>query len=161
LLGRSIVAFLLLPGTVAFAVPILLAPDRPAAGWVRWWGPLLIAAGTALLLRCARDFHVRGRGTLAPWAPPRRLVRTGPYALSRNPMYVAVLAIVIGWAIWFASPAHFLYAGCLAVAFQLRILLYEEPRLRRGFPDEWRAYVKEVPRWVRLRPRGPDRPPIR
>jgi protein-S-isoprenylcysteine O-methyltransferase Ste14 len=76
-------------------------------------------------------------------------------------MYVAVLAIVIGWAIWFASPAHFLYAGCLAVAFQLRILLYEEPRLRRGFPDEWRAYVKEVPRWVRLRPRGPDRPPIR
>jgi hypothetical protein len=79
---RALIAFLLLPGTVALVVPWLLAAtvarNRPIAaiGWV----PLL--SGAALLLSCVREFVVAGRGTLVPWAPPQRLVATGPYRFS-------------------------------------------------------------------------------
>jgi protein-S-isoprenylcysteine O-methyltransferase Ste14 len=138
---------------VAYVVPVLLASDRTGGDAVHWLGLPVIAAGTVLLIWCARDFHVRGRGTLAPWAPPRSLVRTGPYQMSRNPMYVAVLTVVAGWAMWFSSRTLLIYAAGLAIAFHLRVLLYEEPRLRQAFPGEWSDYVKAVPRWLRLTPR--------
>lgn len=149
---------MLLPGTVAYLAPILIASGGAADGWRHWLGLPFIGAGSLLLVWCARDFHVRGRGTLAPWDPPRSLVRTGPYSVSRNPMYVAVLTVVIGWAIWFRSGPLVIYAVALAVAFDLRIRLYEEPRLRRGFADEWREYEAAVPRWVRFRPSRSSRP---
>ena len=84
MLVRAIAAFLICPGTVAFLVPLLIVwpPERSLrpAGW------MLLAIGSMLLLWCVRDFYVVGRGTLAPWAPPKRLLRVGLYRLSRNPM---------------------------------------------------------------------------
>src|SRR5688500_6503039 len=100
---RALLAFLALPGVVAYLVPLLLAPDAPRDGVWRWIGVLLVAAGSALLLWCVREFYVAGRGTLAPWSPPRHLVSSGPYARSRNPMYVAVATVLIGWATLFMS----------------------------------------------------------
>jgi protein-S-isoprenylcysteine O-methyltransferase Ste14 len=114
-------------------------------------GPL--AAGATLLLWCVREFYVAGRGTLAPWAPPARLVVSGPYRVSRNPMYMAVTSILIGWALAYGSRALWIYAASVAVAFHLRIVLGEEPWLARRHGAEWDAYRSRVPRWL-----GPRRP---
>lgn len=139
-------AFLALPGVVAFLLPLLLRPDTVA--FSHWWGMIPLAGGIVLLLACVREFYVAGRGTLAPWAPPTRLVATGLYKWSRNPMYVAVLLILSGWAIGFQSWTVALYAVAVAVVFHLRVVLHEEPWLARTFGDEWTHYRMQVPRWL-------------
>jgi protein-S-isoprenylcysteine O-methyltransferase Ste14 len=145
---HAAVAFLVLPGTVAFAVPLLwLRPAHPLQGF-NFAGFTIAAIGSALLLWCVGHFFVSGRGSLAPWAPPERLVRAGPYRASRNPMYLGVLLILTGWALAFRSPTLGVYAALVAVAFHLRIRLAEEPWLARTFPDDWPPYSQSVPRWM-------------
>ncbi|MGH7634657.1 MAG: methyltransferase family protein [Gemmatimonadaceae bacterium] len=142
---RALAAFLALPGIVAFVVPWLLAP-RTAS--IRLTMLPIVGIGVALLVWCVRDFYVAGRGTLAPWAPPERLVIVGLYRLSRNPMYVAVLTILCGWAATFASPTLWIYAAIMALAFHLRVILGEEPWLARTHGAQWMAYRSRVPRWI-------------
>jgi protein-S-isoprenylcysteine O-methyltransferase Ste14 len=146
LLLRSTLSFAALPGIVAYLVPLVLL--RPGGAPPRSAGLAIAAAGTAVLLTCVRDFHVRGRGTLAPWDPPQRLVRTGLYRYSRNPMYVGVLIVVSGWALAWPAATLWVYAGTIAALFHLRILLGEEPWLAATFGDEWTVYKRSVPRWV-------------
>lgn len=145
---RALLAFLICPGTVAYAVPLLLAPSRTPTRSLQWLGAPILLIGTALLLWCVRDFHVAGRGTLAPWAPPKKLVTVGLYRWSRNPMYVAVAVILAGWATWFASSALALYAVTFCIAFHLRVVRYEEPRLDASFGPQWRQYRSAVRRWL-------------
>lgn len=144
---RALIAFLALPGVVAFAVPLLLLRPKTAGWTLSAPGTILAAAGVALLAWCVREFYVAGSGTLAPWAPPKHLVVSGPYRYSRNPMYVAVLCTVAGWALGYRSTAIALYAVGLLVAFHLRILLHEEPFLARTHGDAWRRYAAGVARW--------------
>lgn len=154
LLVRAVAAFLALPGMVAFAVPLLAVSIGPAAPAFRVPATLPLLAGTLLLLWCIRDFYAAGRGTLAPWSPPRALVTSGAYRFSRNPMYVAVLLIVIGWAVGFRSTLLGLYALGLGIAFHLRVVLGEERWLARTFGPGWVRYRDRVPRWLPLRGRA-------
>jgi protein-S-isoprenylcysteine O-methyltransferase Ste14 len=147
LFARALVAFLVLPGVVAFLVPLLLLEPGTTAFSNRW-GVVPLGVGIVLLLACVREFYVAGRGTLAPWAPPTTLVATGPYRWSRNPMYVAVFLILSGWAIGFRSWPLALYAVTVLVAFHLRIVLHEEPWLARTFGDVWIQYRTRVSRWL-------------
>lgn len=142
---RAALAFAILPGTFAFIVPWLLRPE-PAHAHAA--GIPFLVAGIVMLLWCVRDFYVAGRGTLAPWAPPERLVIIGLYRLSRNPMYVAVLLILIGWATVFASRMLWIYAIIVTVAFHLRVIFGEEPWLARTHGPAWTAYRARVPRWI-------------
>ena len=146
MLWRSVAAFVALPGTVAFLVPMVLAPRDPGAPSVPGVG--LVVLGTCLLLWCVREFHVVGKGTLAPWAPPAHLVRTGLYRVSRNPMYIAVALVLFGWALTFRSGLLLLYAVAVTVVFHGQVVLVEEPRLARAHGDEWARYKDEVPRWL-------------
>jgi protein-S-isoprenylcysteine O-methyltransferase Ste14 len=139
------IAFLACPGTIAFLVPWLL---RPVGARVERGGIPILAAGVGLLLWCVRDFYVAGRGSLAPWAPPIRLVTIGLYRFSRNPMYIAVLITLCGWATMFASRRLWIYAAALGVAFHLRVILGEEPWLARTHGAEWATYRTQVPRWL-------------
>lgn len=135
-----------LPGVVAFLVPgawVCLA--RLRLHWPIGLVPLVL--GVAGLLWCARDFYVSGKGTLAPWAPPRRLVVVGLYRYSRNPMYVAVAMILLGWAVSFRSVGLLLYALAVMVAFHLRVVRGEEPWLARTHGALWRQYTLRVRRW--------------
>ncbi len=147
LFWRALAAFLLLPGVVALLAPWLLRPRgvRPHPA-----GLGVLAAGAALLLWCVRDFYAAGRGTLAPWAPPERLVTVGLYRVSRNPMYLAVVVILVGWALAFRAPRLWGYAAVVAAAFHLRVVLGEEPWLARRHGDRWDAYRARVPRWLAL-----------
>lgn len=144
--GRALLAFLILPGTVAFLVPLLLA--RSDGRSFNALGSIPLTIGAAALLWCVRDFYVAGRGTLAPWAPPRNLVAVGLYRFSRNPMYVAVFLILCGWALGFRSRALWIYAGAVLVGFHLRVVLFEEPWLVRTHGEAWKRYRARVPRWL-------------
>lgn len=97
---------------------------------------------------CVRDCYVAGKGTLAPWDPPRHLVSVGLYRFSRNPMYLGVLIILIGWTLAFRSRALLIYTLVVAILFHLRVLLYEEPWLTGMFPQERPIYKSHVPRWL-------------
>lgn len=114
---RALLAFLAMPGLVAFAVPALWLWRLARLQVVEPAGLALLAAGTIGLLWCVCDFSVKGRGTLAPWSPPRRLVVVGLYRFSRNPMYVSVVLILLGWAATTATSRLFAYAGVVALAF--------------------------------------------
>jgi protein-S-isoprenylcysteine O-methyltransferase Ste14 len=148
LLLRAIVAFVVLPGTVAFALPLLVfRPPVPRGGYVPW-GLGIATVGVAGLLWCVVEFFVRGRGTLAPWSPPQHLVVSGPYRRSRNPMYLSVLLILAGWAVAFRAGDLGVYALVMLIVFHVRVIAFEEPWLARTFPAGWRDYAARVPRWL-------------
>jgi protein-S-isoprenylcysteine O-methyltransferase Ste14 len=150
LFWKAVLAFVALPGMVAFAVPLSLFGHRLREVSVDA-GLVPLVSGILLLLWCVREFYVAGRGTLAPWEPPRHLVVTGLYRWSRNPMYVAVVLILVGWAVVFRSWSLALYALAVAVGFHLRVLFGEEPWLARTFGRDWELYKKQVPRWLGFR----------
>jgi len=146
---RALFAFLVLPGVVAIAVPAwygvsTLRPGGPFHVIGLW----PVAIGLMMLLWCVRDFYVAGKGTLAPWAPPQNLVTTGLYRHSRNPMYVAVAIMLLGWTLCFASRGLAIYSTCVIVAFHLRVVFGEEPWLARTHGARWEAYRSRVPRWL-------------
>jgi protein-S-isoprenylcysteine O-methyltransferase Ste14 len=148
LLLRAITAFLALPALFAFAIPIWIGTSagRPARYLV--WAGVLLCLGTLLLLWCVREFYVSGRGTLAPWDPPKHLVTSGPYRISRNPIYVGVVTILAGWCTLWSSRTLLIYSVLVMIAFHLWVLLFEEPWAARRFGSEWDAYRARVPRWV-------------
>jgi protein-S-isoprenylcysteine O-methyltransferase Ste14 len=154
LLPKAALAFLILPGTVGFAVPLLLIAPRAPLDIPAAVVPLTL--GAVVLLWCVRDFYVSGRGTLAPWDPPRGLVMTGLYRYSRNPMYVGVILILCGWAAGFRYWPLAAYAAVVAAAFHLRVLLYEEPMLEKSFGQQWEHYKRRVPRWIGVSRRPPS-----
>jgi protein-S-isoprenylcysteine O-methyltransferase Ste14/pimeloyl-ACP methyl ester carboxylesterase len=145
---RALLAFVALPGLVAFVAPLLLAWPRVREGSFNALALVLLIPGIALLLWCVRDFFVVGKGTLAPWDPPRHLVASGPYRFSRNPMYVGVSVMLLGWAVAFASWELVLYAVIVVAAFHLRVLFNEEPFLARTHGRRWDDYRARVPRWL-------------
>jgi len=149
MLWRALFAFLALPGVVAIALPAWFAANSLRAGGNFYVvGLLPLFAGFVLLLWCVRDFYVAGRGTLAPWSPPRHLVTVGLYRFSRNPMYVAVALMLGGWALAFASLTIAIYAVFVIAAFHLRVVFGEEPWLARTHGTEWHQYKARVPRWL-------------
>ena|SRR5215469_16938184 len=148
MLWRAIVAFVALPGVVAFAVPLGWAWRSGCQARFPVAGSIGVAVGTGLLLACVREFYVVGRGTLAPWSPPKRLVTTGPYRFSRNPMYVGVGIILGGWTTLYDARALGIYALAVICAFHFRVLLAEEPRAAREFGAQWQAYRDTVSRWL-------------
>ena len=145
---RAIVAFAALPGIVAFALPIAIgvSTNLPVRNATLAAAPL--GLGTFLLLWCVWEFYVAGRGTLAPWDPPQHLVTTGPYRFSRNPMYIGVVTILVGWCVLWASRTLTIYTILFLCGFHIRVLLFEEPWALGKFGAQWQAYRARVPRWL-------------
>jgi protein-S-isoprenylcysteine O-methyltransferase Ste14 len=113
-----------------------------------------MAAGAALYFICLWDFTFTGRGTPAVWDPPVIFVSKGLYRFVRNPMYLAIVSILAGEALYFQSPLLGLMAAGCAVGFHLFVVLYEERALKRRFGASYEGYCSEVSRWV---PRWPRR----
>jgi protein-S-isoprenylcysteine O-methyltransferase Ste14 len=160
------VFFALAPGVVAGLVPWWLT------GWeVRslpvWWLPLrvagvvLLVAGAAVLVHAFARFAVEGLGTPAPVAPTRELVVGGLYRYVRNPMYLAVVATIVGQALALGQLVLLPYAAVVAAAFVAFVHWYEEPTLARQFGARYQAYRRAVPGWWPRRhpwrPAGDDR----
>jgi protein-S-isoprenylcysteine O-methyltransferase Ste14 len=120
----------------------------PPAGGPLWIAGIAIAAaGAALALWCVLTFAFVGKGTPAPFDPPRRLVVRGPYRHVRNPMYSGAGTALAGAALCYQSLALFGYTGLFLLITHLFVLWYEEPTLRRLFGAEYESYCLHVSRW--------------
>jgi protein-S-isoprenylcysteine O-methyltransferase Ste14 len=145
---RALLAFLALPGVLAFAVPLTIAHYFNQQWVVGLLGSAIFFCGLSGLMWCVWAFYVSGKGTLAPWAPTRNLVTHGLYRYSRNPMYCAVLLLLAGWALLFESSALAVYAVAVAIGFHARVVFGEELWLAKTHPDAWREYSSKVNRWI-------------
>jgi len=155
---RTVLFTILVPGTVLVLVPLALVVSglgpRLDFGPARYSGLVPLLAGLGVILVCFADFVRRGKGTPAPYDPPRELVVAGLYRYVRNPQYVGVVLVIVGEALLTAAAVLFGYAGFLAVAYHLFVRYYEEPTLGRLFGEAYARYREAVPRWV---PRWPNR----
>ncbi len=116
-------------------------------------GVLLILVGLPGLVDSFARFALQGLGTPAPIAPPQNLVVTGLYRHVRNPMYVAVVAVILGQAILFGDGRLMTYGVFMWLAFHAFVLTYEEPVLAQSFGAEYEDFRANVPRWIpRLTP---------
>lgn len=152
LLLKNLLFTVLIPGTVAVYVPVFLfshaavvvSPSMIAA-------VLLLLLGTSVYLWCVWDFASFGRGTPAPVDPPKHLVVHGLYRYSRNPMYLGVVSVIFGWSLLFESLPLVIDGFAVAACFQLFVILYEEPHLKRVFGSSYEQYCARVGRWLSFR----------
>ena len=152
LLATGVFLFLA-PGTVAGLIPFWISRwqfEPPFFGLepVRWFGVLLIVLAFPVLLESFARFALEGLGTPAPVLPTQHLVVKGFYRYVRNPMYVAVVSIIVGQGLLLGSAALLLYALVVWGAFFGFVLSYEEPKLHRTYGAEYEAYCGRVPRWI-------------
>jgi protein-S-isoprenylcysteine O-methyltransferase Ste14 len=138
------------PTIVAGVVPWLLtrweADDVPLP--LRGLGLVLIVLGGALVLETTARFALQGRGTPVPFAPPERFVAQGSYRLVRNPMYLGVMALIVGQALLLGREILFGWAALAAILFQLFVVLHEEPELQKRFGPEYDDYRRRTGRWL-------------
>jgi protein-S-isoprenylcysteine O-methyltransferase Ste14 len=158
-LGRAVVYATLFISLVLVFLPARLlswsgvtAPTaiRPAQAI----GMLAAAAGAAVALWCVLTFALVGKGTPAPFDPPRRLVVRGPYTFVRNPMYLGAALALAGAALFYRSAALAAYTAAFLLITHAFVVWYEEPTLRATFGAEYDAYCRQVRRWWPRPPGG-------
>jgi len=154
----SVVFLVVEPGLMGGVVPWLLT------GWRSSRPPLVmgvlgvvfLALGIGALLDTVLRFVREGRGTPAPVAPTDCLVVGGPYRYVRNPMYLAVIAAILGQALLLGSVALLVYAAAFWVVVASFVRFYEEPTLSERYGEQYAAYRQAVRAWwPRLRPWSP------
>lgn len=154
LVVRNLFFTILQPGMVAGLVPYWILGSQFSETFKNSISPLqyisifIFTIGLSLLFYCISLFAVKGKGTLSPADPTKKLVISGLYKLSRNPMYIGVMLILIGEAVFFNSSSLWIYTTIIFIAFNLFIIFHEEPRLKRDFGTEYQQYVKTVRRWL-------------
>ena len=140
------------------ALVLVLAPARvlewsgigapPALGVAQLTGLALAIVGGSVATWCVLAFATLGRGTPAPFDPPRHLVVRGPYRFVRNPMYLGAFAALAGAALYYRSLSLLAYLAIFALAMHLLVVWYEEPTLTRAFGDDYATYRARVRRWL-------------
>jgi protein-S-isoprenylcysteine O-methyltransferase Ste14 len=154
----SAMFLLIAPGTVAGYIPWRIGGWRVHASFfgfviLRIVGMVLVAGGLALLLESFLRFASQGIGTPAPVFPTRHLVVTGSYRYVRNPMYVAVVSLILGQGLIFGDIGILVYGICVWLTMHIFVLIYEEPTLRKAFAVDYAEFSAHVPRWIpRLTP---------
>ena len=123
-----------------------IVPPSTVGAW-QIAGMLLGASGAALALACILTFVFVGRGTPAPFDPPRRLVVQGPYRVVRNPMYLGAGLALAGAALFYRSIPLLGYAGLFLLITHVFVVVYEEPTLRQTFERDYDAYCRRTGRW--------------
>ncbi len=116
--------------------------------WATGPGLALVVIGALLGLIAAGHIVLKGGGTPAPFDPPRKFVPRGLFRFVRNPMYVGGVLLLVGFGLYFRSPAITLFGFVMFVALHLFVVLVEEPGLRKRFGEEYAAYCRTVPRWL-------------
>jgi protein-S-isoprenylcysteine O-methyltransferase Ste14 len=154
----SIVFLFVAPGIVAGLIPWWISGYRmepPLLGveLFRWLGAVLLLLGAVLLVETFARFALQGLGTPAPIAPTKSLVVTGSYRFVRNPMYVAVVSLILGQALLLGSLGTLVWGGIVWLTVHLFVLSYEEPTLSRTYGEQYDRYRSNVRRWIpRLTP---------
>lgn len=151
---RNLLFTVIHPGIVAGLIPYLILGDKVNGIFVKslqlneYAGVIVLLAGLVIMFSSIISFAIKGRGTLSPADPTKKLVISGLYKFSRNPMYAGVTLILIGEAIFFQAMYLWIYSLLVFIAFNIFILLVEEPRLRKDFAEEYKTYCEKVRRWI-------------
>ena len=152
LLFETLLFTILVPGTVTIWLPrwLRLWDDASPPPWTIWHITALVplTIGLAVYVRCVWEFASRGRGIPAPLDHPKHLVVTGLYRYVRNPMYLGVLLVLLGEALFIQSVSFLEYTLIWFAFVNVAVLVYEEPNLRRKFGDSYDQYCGSVRRWV-------------
>ena len=154
----SAIFLVIAPGIVAGYVPWRICRWRvgvPLLGTslFRLIGLLFIAVALPILLDSFARFALQGLGTPAPLFPTRHLVVSGLFRYVRNPMYIAVVSLILGQGLFFGSIRVLEYGVAVWVGFHLFVLVYEEPTLRSSYGHNYEEFCQHVPRWIpHLRP---------
>ena len=147
---KTLLFTIFVPGTVAVYLPYRFA-DAPWPVQVNAWvvaGAAMFLSGGLIYLSCAWHFAWTGQGTPAPIDPPKVLIVRGLNRYVRNPMYIGVLIMVVGQAVFFRAGHLLYYAAFVMVTVHLFVLFYEEPHLRKQFGASYEEYLQRVPRWL-------------
>lgn len=152
ILVRAITYATVFVGVVLMYIPATFfswsGMQRPASpGWEQIVGIIVGTIGAGIALWCVLTFAIVGKGTPAPFDPPRRLVIRGPYRFARNPMYIGAGLALAGASLFYKSFPLMAYTGIFFLMTHLFAVLYEEPALRRTFGQEYRKYCAHVRRW--------------
>lgn len=151
---RNLLFTILQPGVVAGLVPYLLIrvdeKEKILQSFqiLQYTGIFLFVIGFLIMMNCILNFAIHGKGTLSPADPTKKLVIAGLYKYSRNPMYVGVILMLIGEAVFFQSESLWIYSMLIFVVFHLFIVFFEEPRLKKDFGAEYDQFCNKVRRWV-------------
>ncbi len=124
-----------------FPVQVLLYPP------FTWSGILIIVAGLFLAFR-ARALFLRNRTTLSPYESPAVLITTGPFRISRHPVYLAMASMLFGSAVLMGTLVPFVFPVLFIVIIEVLFIPDEERRLEEIFGEEYREYTRRVRRWV-------------
>lgn len=154
LLLRNLFFTILQPGMVAGFIPYWIVRhqlieiiERPL-GVSQFIAIVLFLIGFFVTILCILRFAFEGKGTLSPADETKQLVVGGLYRYSRNPMYVGVMLMLTGEALFTGSQNLWIYAGIIFTCFYVFILIHEEPRLQKDFGDQYIEYRKKVRRWL-------------
>ncbi len=150
---KNIIFTIFVPGTITTLIPYWILRRNFVAMPSQWGMPQYVSLLAALLglsvyFRCVWDFATVGRGTPAPLDPPKVLVVCGLYRYVRNPIYLGVLFVLLGEAVFFESSALLRYMIGVFLIFHLFVIFYEEPSLRRKFGESYERYCRSVRRWI-------------
>jgi len=151
LIFNAIFFTLLIPWAVTIFVPFLILGGLPmenflALSVLRIFTILIGLIAGGILLHCIWEFAFYGKGTLAPIHPPESLVIRGLYIYTRNPMYLAVLVILLAETLFFQNLNLLIYTAIIFFGFYLFIRFYEEPHLKKQFGKQYLEYYQMVPR---------------
>jgi protein-S-isoprenylcysteine O-methyltransferase Ste14 len=155
---RHLLAIIVLPFMVTVGIPRWLVrrygigsewpPGSELSMLGHVAGVLVLVAGLTFFGWSLFLFASRGKGTLAPWDPPKKLVVSGPYRYVRNPMISGVLMIVASEALFLGSSTIGWWLLTFLVINQIYFMIFEEPQLERRFGEDYRRYKAAVPRWI-------------
>ena len=159
---RTLLFGALVPASVIVLIPALIlraTGTEGEGGVLRLVGLVPLVIGIAILAWCFAGFIVEGEGTPAPYDPPHRLVTGRLYGWMRNPMYVAVITILLGEAMFYGSFALLVWGVIAWILMNFFVVYYEEPTLLQRFGPAYESYIEHVPRWIPSRPRVVTGPP--
>jgi protein-S-isoprenylcysteine O-methyltransferase Ste14 len=153
---KSLLFLIVAPGMVAGYIPLVWLSSGPRVeiGFFAYLAFPLWLVGSAILLWIFWNFLREGRGTPSPTDPPKELVAVGFYRYVRNPMYVGIIMMLIGYFLWFGYWSLLIYTGIVFVIIHLFVTLYEEPTLKRKFGASYETYMNHVPRWIPRLPKN-------
>jgi len=146
---KNVLFTLVFPGTVGVYLPLFLTRGHAPGGGMAFVVSLgFFAVALAMYLWSVWNFASRGRATPLPLDAPLTLIVQGPYRYTRNPMYLAIFAALLGWILLYQTTGLLVYSLAVATLVYLFVIGYEEPHLRAEFGAEYDAYKASVPRWV-------------
>jgi protein-S-isoprenylcysteine O-methyltransferase Ste14 len=153
LIIRTIIIGFVFVGTVVVIISLYLSSINYEKlsfelGIIRYSGFIPLIIGAYISLYCVKDFIIQGKGTPAPFDPPKELVVKGFYKYLRNPMYFGLFLFILGEVLIFSSIEILIYLLLLIIICNLFVIFYEEPKLLNEFGDSYKNYCKEVSRWI-------------